>query len=445
MSEIILNLPAVATVIAIEQEFYNLFNNNDRNSFKVIIINFKDVRFIEPSTSTTYLISMLYTCHSNGYKFKIIPPNDNGIKIILYSWRFFEVLEETTSIPISEFAFQLEKDFTQDISVRLGTTINKTMKYYRNIDSPDIDNYFKKKYSGQDSIYFLTAREKFFPLLTLNFSTDESKKQEFNKEKTRWENTTLINRILNNNLNNIVITSEISLDVISETIFNAISHSKASKFFTGSFFSFSDEKSQKDDKFHFTINFWDNGISIIDTLKEPLRKGEKIKSIESEKHFHSMTNNNNQIEFLIKMNDIYVEDLFTTTSELPPNLDEEYILLAAFFPGVSRLPDREHDLFNQYPAGMGLSYLANTVMDKLKGEISVRTKNYFLNIKCLSSYEKDRYIRQFKTSQTEKVKRKDVFNDSSIYYKAKFVKYEYRMPEFLGNMITVRIPLEYGK
>jgi hypothetical protein len=230
--------------------------------------------------------------------------------------------------------------------------------------------------------------------------------------------------------------------VISETISNAIIHSNASKFFTGSFFNFSDKQS-KDETFYFTINFWDNGSSIIDTLKEPLKEKKNIKSIVSEEHFHSVTKNTNQIEFLIKMNDHYIEGLFTTKSELRPDLDEEYILLAAFFPGVSREPDREPDLFNPYHAGIGLSYLTNTVMNKLEGEISVRTKNYFLNIKCLSGYDMDRYIRDFKKINGKKIKRKDFFSVNSTYYRAKFTKFDDGIiPEFIGNMITIRIPLK---
>jgi hypothetical protein len=446
MSTIQLDIPPVATVSAIEQAFYDLFNANDKDSYTEIELNFKGVRFIEPSTSTSYLIAMLYTCHEKGYDFKIIPPNDNGIKIILYTWRFFEVLEETTSVPIYKFAPELKRDFEQGIDVRLSRTINKTLKYYQNVDTSNIKDYFKKRYLGRDSIYFLTTNEKFFPLLTLNFSTPELKEKEFINEKERWKNTVLINRVLNNNLDNIEIKDEISEDVISETISNAIIHSNASQFFTGSFFNFSDEQSdeqpKKDKNSYFTINFWDNGSSIIDTLKLPLREGKKIKSTISEKHYQSVTKNTNQIEFLIKMKDHYIEDFFTTNSELRADLDEEHILLAAFFPGVSREPDREPDLFNPYHPGIGLSYLTNTVMNKLKGKISVRTKKYFLNIKCLSNYEKKQYIKEFKNSKENKFEGKDFFNDNSTYYKAKFKEYNNKMPEFKGNMITIMIPLK---
>ena len=78
-------------------------------------------------------------------------------------------------------------------------------------------------------------------------------------EKLRWKNAELVNRILNNNFNNIEIKDEISENVVSETISNAIIHSTATKFFTGSSFPFSDGKSKEDGKFHFTINFWDKG------------------------------------------------------------------------------------------------------------------------------------------------------------------------------------------
>ena len=375
MTTITLNIPEIATVVAIEQEFCNLFNSND--NFNEIQLDFRKVRFIEPSTSTSYLIAMLYTCKEKGYSFKIIPPNNNGVKIILYSWRFFEVLEETTGVLISEFAPGIEKEFAKGIEVRLGSTINRALKYYQNIDAINIQNYFKKKYLGQDSIYFLTANEKFFPLLSLNFSTNESKQQEFINEKMRWKNTELINRILNNNFKNIEIKDEISEDVISETISNAIIHSNASKFFTGSFFPFYDEQSKENKSFNFTINFWDDGKSIIDTLGLPLKNGEKVKSADAEIHFRSVTKNKNQIEFLIEKEKQYIEALFTASSELHSNLDEERILLAAFFPGVSRMPDRQPDLFNKVFAGIGLSYLTNTVINKLNGEISIRKKNTF--------------------------------------------------------------------
>ena len=94
-------LPERSTVANIEALFYNFFNNNDRSN--EIEIDFRDVIFIEPSSSTTYLIAILNCCIKNGIKFRINPPSSNGIKIILYTWRFFEVLEETTGIPVNEF------------------------------------------------------------------------------------------------------------------------------------------------------------------------------------------------------------------------------------------------------------------------------------------------------------------------------------------------------
>lgn len=442
MSRLILNIPEIATVAAIEQEFYNLFNGNDY--IEEITIDFKGVRFIEPSTSTSYLIAILYLCKEKGIRFRINPPNDNGIKIILYSWRFFEVLEEITSIPIGEFAPTIKRDFENGMPVRLSSTINRILKYYQDVNKPEFQTFFRKKYLGQDSIYFLTAYEKFFPLLSLNFNTKESKQEEFIIEKTRWKNAELVNRILNNNFSNIVIKDEISEDVVSETISNAIIHSTANKFFTGSYFPFFDREPKQDDIFHFTINFWDNGESIIDTLGSPLKKKLPIKSEVSEKYFQQVTHANNQIEFLIKRDKgQYTEERFTTSSELHPDLKEEEILLAAFFPGVSRLPNRRPDLFNPFPAGIGLSYLTNTVINKLDGEIAVRTKNYFLNIKQLSNYDKDQYIKLFKTTDTVKPTRKEVFDDNATYYSAKFNVYNNKMPKFIGNMITVRIPLKY--
>ena len=66
-----------------------------------------------------------------------------------------------------------------------------------------------------------------------------------------------------------------------------------------------------------------------------------------------------------------------------------------------------------------------------------------MNVKCLSNYDKDQYITEFKTSENGKPKRKEIFNENSTYYSAKFTEYDNKMPEFIGNMITIRIPLKY--
>jgi hypothetical protein len=69
-----------------------------------------------------------------------------------------------------------------------------------------------------------------------------------------------------------------------------------------------------------------------------------------------------------------------------------------------------------------------------------------LNIKNLSNYDKDQYISNFKIpSGTKRPKRKDIFDENSTYYRAKFIEYDNKVPEFMGNMITIRIPLKYRK
>jgi len=442
MSQLVINIPGEARVDAIERVFYEQFNSFD-GQIKEVILDFRSVWFIEPSTSTTYIIAMLYMCKEKGYSFKIIPPGNNGVKIILYTWRFFEVLEEVTSCKISEFAPTLENDFKKgkSINVRLSSAINRNLKYYTDVDSLDIQGYFKKKYLGQDGICFLTLNEKFFPLLSLNFDSPESKQQEFLNEKIRWRNAELINRILSNNLTNLEIKDEIADNVICETISNAIIHSTACKFFTGSYFQFTEPNANKDTTYHFTINFWDSGKSIIETLKLPLINKKSIISVKTKNDFLSK---HNEIEFFIKYEDKkYIEESFKSSfSELDPD-DDERILLAAFFPGVSCSPYREPDIFNQIPAGIGLSYLTNTVVKNLKGEIAIRTKKYFLNIRQLTGYDKDQYIAQRKTTDTKKPKRKEIFSDKTTYYSAKFQIFNNQMPEFIGNMITIRIPLKY--
>ncbi len=165
-----------------------------------------------------------------------------------------------------------------------------------------------------------------------------------------------------------------------------------------------------------------------------------VKSELSKSHFQRETKIEELI-FIVKKEG-YRYQLIDTTLTLDTKTSDEEILLASFFPGVSRDLNRQIDLFNQNMPGIGLSYLINTIVNILGGEIAVRTSYYFINIGEADKGDKIKYIDQHFSNVKDKPKQKDIF-PNEFYYAAKIKKLSNKMPKFLGNMITVRIPIKY--
>lgn len=440
-------LPVSSIVKHLEMCFNSFFKErNGYNKPGVVNIDFTEVQFIEPSSSTTYLIGMINTLVKNGFKFTVTPPRANGVKFVLYTWRFFEVLEEITEIPIAEFAPSLQVDFSEGKNFRISSLREKVLRYYNNVDDEDYKKFFRNRYLDESSIYHLTTTEKFFPLLSLNFSNEELKFEEFENEKNRWDNATLINNVLSNNLKNIDAKRRITDDVVSEAISNAIMHSSANKFFTGSYFDWKDNlnksKSEiKDKTYNFTLNFWDNGKSILSTLREPLENSVSIKSHFSEETFNKQTNTS-FVKFIRTKNGANHTFVDNTTMVIDKHSQPEEIILAAFFPGISSQVYRNNDSSGQQPlAGLGLSFLMNSVVYELGGSIAVKTGNHFLNVRRANASELNEYLRQ-KYDGKKKPTKKEEFRDDYIYI-ANFKSFDETNPEFCGNMITARIPIKY--
>jgi hypothetical protein len=170
---------------------------------------------------------------------------------------------------------------------------------------------------------------------------------------------------------------------------------------------------------HITLCWWDDGKSIIDTLREPLSHGSSIRSILPEV--------GSTFDFRItdKRGTIVSQRKVELDVELNEAAEDELLLLAAVFPGVTRDPDAvaasppldsTHSTVRPLNSpGMGLHYLMNAAIDLYGGTVSFRTKNYFLNIK--------------------KAKKQ-----SAATYSAKIIKYSISQ-SIPGNMITVRLPL----
>jgi hypothetical protein len=165
-----------------------------------------------------------------------------------------------------------------------------------------------------------------------------------------------------------------------------------------------------------TIVFWDDGVSMIDTLKNAIHNDVVVRSSEFPEKY---------CDYLVKFENIDgATSSETIKSDFLPGKDtaDYKILLATTFPGItcepsgkgqSSHPDLAPELLHP---GMGLFTLLNTVIDIFGGSVAFRTKNYFMNIKPCAKGADTKYsasIRQFPST-----------------------------PHFLGNLLTIRLPLK---
>jgi hypothetical protein len=122
-------------------------------------------------------------------------------------------------------------------------------------------------------------------------------------------------------------------------------------------------------------------------------------------------------------------DIIRSDFEPDKSTPLEKILLAAFFPGITRdIAGKNHRVDpNVYKdrkmlsqPGMGLYVLTDQVVKVFGGTVSLRTKNYFLNFRLPSVREQ---------------------NENDIEYSVKLRRYGNHFPSFLGNLLTIRLPL----
>jgi hypothetical protein len=111
-----------------------------------------------------------------------------------------------------------------------------------------------------------------------------------------------------------------------------------------------------------------------------------------------------------------------STWEPPPDAADEELLIASVFSGVSQ-KDGMREIEQVFPpgaaqtsteAGNGLYALYRSVIDDFGGALSIRSGSHFMNLKA---------------------------GGSDGVYSAKVVTYP-DWPPFLGNMVTVRVPLD---
>jgi len=251
-------------------------------------------------------------------------------------------------------------------------------------------------------------------------------------EATRWQGN-LIKAVLRNHLKaQSGGEDEVSRVVIYESMANAVQHPKASKIQVASKFYRRERETQDSESVApegaFEICVWDDGESMIQTLGNALKKAGKVRLKGYPLSWCDRVYRTIKDETGKKLEPDLVVD---QADELPLNATREHILLACFFPGVTRrIADRVHEIPKPRTTaedtadmsgqlGMGLFTLARTVIDRYGGKLAVRSGDCLLKLKAahdsIRVSQKSRYI-------------------------ASITRYPSEFPSFKGNLLIMNFP-----
>lgn len=386
-----------ADVGGIELVIEEAFKDNNPD---VIQIDMSEVEYLTTS-SMIHLIAFTDRLLTQGIEVIYHLPLNIDVRNIMRLWRFPIVMKEITGRSFASL-------------VR-----SSDLQYFG--ESNLSGDYFDKFTANDEGLAELMKKD-YFSIFSIPYIENDQKSSAIAKQHELW---TVIQEILKRHLKNYENKKRnvIPNRIIYECMTNAFRHSGAVKLITGSFF---DRPGKM-----LTISYWDNGRSIIDTLHEALAN-EKVN-----KQYESSSDNDDFVFSLLVKTQVENEPLegyFHLDRKITQYSSSGEILLHSFSPGVTRDPEGQlpfsgNPYTAEYRTGMGLPTLLNASIDMLGGSVAVRAGHYFVNFKESTLTQRKMFY-----------KLGDEFMGKSLY-RAKVTRYD-EMPEFEGNMVTIRLPLK---
>jgi hypothetical protein len=393
-------IPSDGTIGSVESRV-DAFFRESREEPEHLELDLSMCDYIEVS-SLIHFIAFIKSRLNRGLYTYLRIPKSESVRDFLRVWEFPRALRQATGIPFHKFVPPADH------------------RYFG--EHQDESN---RRYSGWvlDRQVDRLLSDRFFAITTFPINQSTSHARLVVDETERWE-AQLVKSVLKKHL--IGPEGYFANRVIFESMTNALRHPSANIIQTVSRFDVRYDSSGKTTgSKHFTMAFWDDGESIITTLKRAIDSGLTVRSADVPELYsnYRVTLENSEGK--------KGEPQIIPSSFLPDEkTSEELLLLAATFPGITRdvvgidhlapadMLDSEKSLMLP---GMGLYVLTNCVVDIFGGTIAFRTKDFFMNIKQTSDWL------QKKGDQSR--------------YQVKIKKFSQNSPSFLGNMLTIRLPL----
>jgi hypothetical protein len=395
-----LRIPSDGTVGSVETAVDNYFRLLPAEP-QWLELDLSACEYIEVS-SLIYFIALIKSRLNRGLHTSLRVPSSEMVRDFLRAWEFPRALRQATGVPFHKLVVEEDR------------------------------HYFGERQNSQDVRYtgWVLDRQvdrllsdRFFAITTFPINRSTSHARIVLDETQRWE-AQLVKSVLKKHL--IGPEGYFANRVIFESMTNALRHPSANIIQTGSRFDIRyDQDGKPSGLKYFTMAFWDDGESIITTLKRAIEGGLKVRSADVPDLYRTYR------VILESTDGVKKEPEYVRSNYLPDCATiDELLLLSATFPGITRdvvgedhlppvnLTDTEKSLMLP---GMGLYVLTNCVVDIFGGTLAFRTKEFFMNIKRTSEWSKKR-------------------GDNSDYH-VKIKRFSRQTPSFLGNMLTIRLPL----
>lgn len=431
-------LSEYAYVGRLEKEYHHFLQ--DKEYSHPILLDLSAVTYIQ-ITSLVYLAQIVYKRDLSNLQTYLRLPESDDVRIFMFTWRFFEIIEELTGKNIFHFIEGNQNKFPP----AKFQIEDKT--FYLNINKDYFDKHYKEEQLKN------LVKKGFFSLICEPFKEENQKYLALKKHRRNWTTEKLITDVLQKNLfEDVAIGNLLANTIIFECLTNAANHPESDHLVIGSFYDYTNENSinqgERDKKLYFTIVLWDNGDSIVKTLSESINLGNNIRAIDS---FEVAKKSELKSWFRV------IRKNYTSTKsesifyDYLPSKDSETdeVLLSSFLPGISRKPIKKKDTSSDSSSeivdsssgtGLGLSLLLKAVIKDLSGSIHVRTDDYLLEItpaRAGGGIETNDMFFFKKLPDSEK-------DEVDFYCKSELRRYKNNGGPFKGNMITIKIPLSYS-
>lgn len=361
-----------------------------------LTLDLSSVEFVEIA-SLAHIVSIIVSRRRNGFDTTIKLPRSKMVRDFLRSWDFASGIFKATKIRLWDIVVEEDKKY-------FGENLSEK------------DQRYAGKIVFHDGEYVRIPPENYFGFITFLRENQNFSSAMALKEAGRWKR-----EAIQSVLKKLLAGPEgfFASRIIYEALMNSIRHPNAAIIQTSSCFRQKEDKEQKS-MGHFTMVFWDDGQSIVDTLRDALDRDQKISypipsryNISLRYIFEDLEGKKSAPKFI-----------HSGDTQLRDSADE-MLLLASLFPGITRdIMGRDHvphpetkktDEILSMP-GMGLYLFINAAIKIYHGMVSIRTKNFFMNVK-------------------EAVKEK-----SEVNFSVKIAQRS-EIPNFLGNMLTIRLPI----
>ncbi len=396
-----ISFPKSATIGEVESSFKEFFSEHE-TSVDYLELDMSSCKFVEVAT-LMHIIALLKDRVLRRLETKIRLPHSKDVRDFFRVWEFPKAVHETTGKPFAYFVFE------DDFKGYFGENQQGGSLKYAN-------------WIYLDSAVQRLLSDRFFAFISfypVEIGADSRLAVDVSK---RWQQP-LIESVLKKLMVNRP-QGQISSRIVYESIANAERHPCASIILTASILTQASTKNG-DVRRHLTVVVWDDGASMVDTLKNTIVAGKPI--------IYSSVCDFDSSFILVRENDEGEElpSEVIGASFIPDiSCDDQQIFLSTLLPGISCditgvgwdvHPDLKTEKPDWVSPGMGLAVLINSVVEAFGGSVAFRTKNLFMNVSKNKQKEK-----------TEKIPR----------YRAKVRLCDEVLPEFLGNMLTIRIPLQ---